>query len=161
MMDENAQNNSEKIESRKRKDRKIIIIIAVCVVLCIGCVVALTIIILNNTTIVNQLDIGSSAMMDLSTLMEKLGEEYPAEAINAKIYTNHILEVEIINSPYNQLSEENRKSKAEEIAGFVKDNYDSIELIDTIRITLKDQQQLLGISSYRFWQYHFEVNQLE
>lgn len=72
---------------------------------------------------------------DLYALRTELIREYGAKDVGVVIHNSHVLGISLINSSINNLSEQERGSKAQEIALFAKNHYRSIRSIDTIWVS--------------------------
>ena len=60
---------------------------------------------------------------DLLALRTELIREYQAQDVGVVIQNSHVLGINLINSPINNLSELERENKAQEIALFAKNHY--------------------------------------
>ena len=93
---------------------------------------------------------------DLLALRTELIREYQAQDVGVVIQNSHVLGINLINSPINNLSELERENKAQEIALFAKNHYRSINGIDTIWVSFVISNVIIffnyssGIGTYVF-----------
>jgi hypothetical protein len=72
------------------------------------------------------------SISDLYSLRAELMREYNVEDINVVIQNANVLGISVINSAFNDLSEQEKERKAQEIAFFAKNHYKSIQSVDRI-----------------------------
>jgi hypothetical protein len=147
----------------KMKRKTLIITLGIVLVVLCGCLVVSGFIafrVLNDPSIQAGLKRITSDLSDMADLQQKVLKAYPAQGVEVNIRNGRILNVSLVNSPYNQLSSSQQRTKAQEIARFVKDNYGGMSRVDAIYITFVERQQSTLINTNRFWTYTFDTKTL-
>lgn len=91
---------------------------------------------------------GLFALSDQLPLKEKLLAEYKYPEVNLVLQNGNTLGISFVNSPFNDLSREEKESKAREIATFAKNNYSSVSQIDTIWVAFVVYKKIFFIVDY-------------
>jgi len=101
------------------------------------------------------------SLSDLYALRTELIAEYKAQDVSVVIQNSDVLGISLINSPINNLSELERGSKAQEIALFAKNRYESINAIERIWVSFVISNTLIFFNfSSSIGTYHFETRTL-
>jgi len=84
----------------------------------------------------------------LFPLRDKLIQQFDEQNVRITIQNGNTVGVSFINSSFNNLSQQEKELKAQEVAVFVKDNYDAIENIDNIWISFVIHKRYLFLVNY-------------
>jgi hypothetical protein len=84
----------------------------------------------------------------LFPLRDKLVQQFDERNVRITIQNGNTVGVSFINSSFNNLSQQEKELKAQEVAVFVKDNYDAIENIDNIWISFIIHKKYLFLVNY-------------
>ena len=143
-------------------NRKVITtLIIVAVMTVCGAVTAgsLAYVVLTNATKIEGVKTISDQLAGMPELQSKMIKAYPSDSIEIQVTNGHILEINMVNSGFLDLSELRRQAKAKEIAVFIMKNYDAINTIDTISITFTDRI-VVGLEFSKFLTYIYYTNDL-
>ena len=80
-------------------------------------------------------DLLPQRLQDITPLREEIIDEYKDADVQVTLHNVNSVVISFINSHFNDLTETEKAAKAEEIAQFVKDNYDSVDKIDDIVVS--------------------------
>lgn len=144
-------------------NRKVVITLsAVVAVLFCGASVlgGLIYLVLNNPSIGEGINNIGNQLADMPELQSRLAKTYPCDSIEIQITNGHILDINMVNTGFLDLTESTRQVKAKEIAIFSMKNYGSINTIDTIVITFTDRLTL-GFEISKFLSYVYYTNDLK
>lgn len=144
-------------------NRKIVITLSVVVaVLFCGASVlgGLIYLFLNNPSMGEGLKNVGIQLADMPEFQSRLTEAYPCDSVEVQITNGHILDVNMVNTGFLDLSESARQEKAKEIAIFSMKNYGSINTVDTIVITFTDRITL-GMEFSEFLNYVYYTKDLK
>jgi len=84
----------------------------------------------------------------LFPLRDKLVQQFDEQNVRVTIQNGNTVGVSFINSSFNNLSQQEKKLKAQQVAVFVKDNYDAIENIENIWISFVIHKRYLFLVNY-------------
>lgn len=116
---------------------------------------------LNNPTISASLIQFTSTFSDMAKLQQEISAAYPADAVQVGINNGHNLTVTLVNSSANKLSGAEQREKAKEIALFAKSHYSNLDGIDTIVISLVQQNGAFGFTMNFTNNYVFKLSELQ
>ena len=116
--------------------------------------------VLNNPSIGEGINNIGNQLADMLELQSRLAKTYPCDSIEIQITNGHILDINMVNTGFLDLTESTRQEKAKEIAIFSTRNYGSIHTIDTIVITFTDRLTL-GFEISKFLTYVYYTNDLK
>ena len=129
---------------------------------CLGVILAWGVYsILNTPTIKAGLDKAGSEFRAMVELQQKVGQTYQSGGVNVQIMNNNALNVSLVNSKFNELSEAQQAERAYEIALFVQDNYTGNAKIERITITFIKNSQVGPLSTNWSASYPFDVSELK
>jgi hypothetical protein len=98
---------------------------------------------------------------DLAALRKKLIAEYGHQDITVVIQNSNVLGVSLINSPFNELEEIDKKQKAQEIAVFVTNHYAPINKVEKVWVSFVTSETYAFIFQYDEGRtYQFDKNYL-
>jgi hypothetical protein len=101
------------------------------------------------------------SLEDMQQLSQDLSREYNVATPSINLHDGHVLSVTLVNTPYNTLSDQEKKQKTREIALFVKKHYRGIEVVDTIVINLETNRGIGFISANSGMSYPFKTAELK
>jgi hypothetical protein len=96
------------------------------------------------------------SLSDLSALRDELIREYKEQDIDVVVQNSHVLGITFNNSSFNNLREQERATKAQEIALFARNHYASINSIDKIWVSFVISKNYIifhyndGLGTYLF-----------
>jgi len=137
----------------------IVLSIALCVAVEAGAVVY---VVLNTPNLRQSLQNAGPQLAGMPELQSDLIETYPCRSIEIRAASGHILHIFMVNTGFLDLAELERQAKAKEIATFIVHNYESIDTIDTIKITFIERETVaVVINVERDLTYTYYVNDLQ
>jgi hypothetical protein len=129
---------------------------------CLGVILAWGIYsILNTPTIKAGLDKAGSEFRAMVELQQKVAQTYQSGSVSVQIMNNKALNVSLVNSKFNKMSEAQQAEHAHEIALFVQDNYTGKAKIERVTITFVKNNQVGPISTNWSASYPFDVSELK
>ena len=84
----------------------------------------------------------------LFPLRDKLVQQFDERNVRITIQNGNTVGVSFINSSFNNFSRQEKELKAQEVALFIKDNYDSIDNIDNIWISFVMHKKYFFLVNY-------------
>lgn len=95
----------------------------------------------------------------MRTLQVELQDAFAADRVELTL-SEASLEVKLVNSPANELSEQDREDRAQEVAVFVRDHYSAYTAIQDIRVEFVQEVRVGLISGSKFTSYSFSTSDL-
>ncbi len=105
------------------------------------------------------LTLGCEGLGGLRSLQAGLQEAFAAERVELS-RSETSLEVKLITSPANELSDKDREGRAREVAAFVRDRYSEYNTLAVIRIELVQEIRVGLMSGAKSASFSFETSDL-
>lgn len=103
--------------------------------------------------------LGCEGRAGLRTLQAGVQDAFAADRVELT-RSDASLEVKLVNSPANELSEEDREDRAQEVAAFVRDHYSAYGAIQVIRVEFVQEVRVGLISGSKSTSYRFSTSDL-
>jgi hypothetical protein len=145
-------------------NRKVLLIVGsiLGLLLCCGAVAVWGIYSLaNNPAIKEGLEIAGDEFEAMLDLHLKIAETYACEDVSIQFMNGNTLNVSLINSKFNELSQSQQADSARDVAKFVKDNYTGQAEIVRIVIVFVKNTKVGPVNTNQTYNYPFEVAELE
>lgn len=124
------------------KNRKIVVIVVIVsavIFLCALTIGGLFLLVKNNPQIGATAKQLASTMNDMASFQQEILAAFPAESAQVGITNGHVLTVSLINMVEKPSSDQEKWTKAKEIALFTKNHYPNLDGIDSIDIGIIQQ----------------------
>lgn len=115
----------------------------------------------NNPTIKEGLEIAGDELEAMMELRQKIAQTYTCEDVGVQIMNGNTLNISLINSEFDDLSQSQQADSAREVAQFVKDNYTGKAEIVRIVITFVKNAKVGPLNTNRTFSYPFEISELK
>jgi len=145
-------------------NRKTILIISsiLGVIICCGAVAVWGIYsLLSNPKVKESINVAGEEMGAMLSLQQQIIKTYPCEDAGVQLTNGNSLNISLVNSEFNDLSQSQQSDKAREIAIFVKDNYTGNADITRIVINFVLSKKVGPMSTSNSFSYIFNVSDLE
>lgn len=115
----------------------------------------------NNPSVKEGLQVAGEELEAMMELRQKVAQTYSCEDVGIQIMNGNTLNVSLINSKFNELSQSQQADSARDVAKFVKDNYTGQAEIVRIVITFVKNTKVGPVNTNQTYSYPFEVAELE
>lgn len=115
---------------------------------------------LNNPEVKKGLEVAGEEMGAMVDLRQKVLQKYSCEDVGIQIMNGSSLNVSLINSEFNDLSNSQQTDSALDIAQFVKDNYTGKATLIRIVIIFVKNSRVGPLNANQFMSFPFELSEL-
>jgi hypothetical protein len=102
----------------------------------------------------------ASTFSEMAKLQQDIITAFPADSVQIGINNNQSLTVTFVNSTVNKLSGAEQKEKAKEIALFAKNHFSNLGGIETIVVSIVQQNGAFGFTMNFTNNYVFKLSEL-